>query len=245
METKCSKSLVDPLFRSFGYSFSYSIDAVDTRGGLWMGFKVQLVFDVVHVCQNFILVKVNECNGRLWYLCLFYDEPSTAKRVDVWEYAYQWLYNLEAPFLIMGDFNQVEYTWDKQSNSTNRIDGLDIFCDWKSSLRLMDISFKGPKFTWCNNREGDHIVFERLDKAYGSSDWRSIYPDSGIIHYPIQISDYAPIVFDSNPVENKERKPYKMDAWNLEHSECMEWMLGIWNIVSVWRLYARNGILNL
>lgn len=29
---------------------------------------------------------------------------------------------------------------------------------------LMDLGFRGPKYTWCNKREGTNSISERLDR---------------------------------------------------------------------------------
>ncbi|XP_074289494.1 uncharacterized protein LOC141614646 [Silene latifolia] len=93
----------------------------------------------------------------------------------------------------------------------------------------MDIPFKGPRFTWCNNRKGDKRVYERIDKAYGSKDWFTLFPNTGIKHYPIQISDHAPIEVDLNLVGTSGSKPFKLDAWVLDHEACMEKIQNAWN----------------
>ncbi|XP_074290932.1 uncharacterized protein LOC141617667 [Silene latifolia] len=93
---------------------------------------------------------------------------------------------------------------------------------------LVDIPFKGPQFTWCNNQKGQDRVYERLDKAMGSKDWFTFFPNTGLKHYPIQISDHAPIELDFNLISNGSRKPYKLDSWALEHEECVKEVQKAW-----------------
>ncbi|XP_074290915.1 uncharacterized protein LOC141617643 [Silene latifolia] len=81
---------------------------------------------------------------------------------------------------------------------------------------------QGPCFTWCNNRKGEQRVYERIDKAFGSKDWFTVFPNTGIKHYPIQISDHAPIEVDLNLATMSGNRPYKLDAWVLDHEECVE-----------------------
>ncbi|XP_074291821.1 uncharacterized protein LOC141618626 [Silene latifolia] len=119
---------------------------------------------------------------------------------------------LNHPFLIVGDFNQVEFESDKLSANKRVISGAYDFNLWRVSIELVDIPFKGLRFTWCNNRKGDKRVYERIDRALGSKDWFSLFPNTGIKYYPIQNSDHAPIELDLNLVQNVSKKPYKMDA---------------------------------
>ncbi|XP_074301170.1 uncharacterized protein LOC141632526 [Silene latifolia] len=143
-------------------------------------------------------------------------------RASVLQEVEEWIGSCNFPFLMVGDFNQVEYRCDKLSLSQRPIGGVDEFCLWKIRNELLDIPFKGPCFTWCNNRKGEKRVYERIDKAFGSKDWFTIFPHTGIKHYPIQISDHAPIEIDLNLVAMSGNRPYKIDAWVLDHEDCME-----------------------
>ncbi|XP_074288795.1 uncharacterized protein LOC141613951 [Silene latifolia] len=155
-----------------------------------------------------------------WYLVLFYGEPEQSLRMQVFDFLGSWLVSLDHPFIIVGDFNQVEFSSDKLSAKTGSIAGAMSFHNWRVEHELVDIPFKGPRFTWCNNRKGFRRVYERIDKAYGSKDWFSNFPNTGVKHFPIQISDHAPIELCFNLVKNSCKKPYEIESWNLHNEEC-------------------------
>ncbi|XP_074302417.1 uncharacterized protein LOC141633971 [Silene latifolia] len=138
----------------------------------------------------------------------------------VWMDLQNWLSKLEAPFFIIGYFNQLEFHEDKLGGDTGKIFGASYFSEWKTRNLLSDIVFKGPKFTWCNNRKGNSCIYERIDKALGSLDWCSFYPSTGITHLPIQCLDHAPIILDTELFGIKKRKSYKVEAWCLDYDEC-------------------------
>ncbi|XP_074318848.1 uncharacterized protein LOC141655680 [Silene latifolia] len=161
--------------------------------------------------------------------CFFYGAPCLSLRTSVLLEMEKWMETCHYPFLIVGDFNQVEYSCDKLSNSQRPIEGAEDFSLWKLRNDLVEVPFKGPRFTWCNNIKGNQRVYERLDKALGSKDWFSFFPDSGIKHYPIQISDHAPIEVDLNLIKNEGKKPYKIDAWALDYEECLEKVRQVWS----------------
>ncbi|XP_074305602.1 uncharacterized protein LOC141640820 [Silene latifolia] len=227
-EIKCKVALVDPMFRSFGFSRSFGVDADETKGGLWFGFRHDANFECLLACQNFIVIKVTQCSGRFWYLCLVYGEPVTHKREAVWNDLSEWIRSFDNPFLLIGDFNQVDYQEDKWGGSKGRIPGATLFNKWKTEHLLMDIPFKGPRFTWCNKRDDHSVVLERLDKGYGSWDWNDIFPNSGITHLPIQVSDHAPIIFETELITCNGRRPYRMEAWNLDYEECIRLVHNEW-----------------
>ncbi|XP_074290171.1 uncharacterized protein LOC141616907 [Silene latifolia] len=84
------------------------------------------------------------CKGSMWYLCCVYGEPDHSKRGPVWENFTHHLSSLDKPFLLIGDFNQVEFASDKLGGSDKLIRGANLFSYWKNSHCLMDIPFKGP-----------------------------------------------------------------------------------------------------
>ncbi|XP_074265958.1 uncharacterized protein LOC141588413 [Silene latifolia] len=177
---------------------------------------------LIKACNNFIILLVEKYNGRFWYIVLFYGAPSVHMRASGFLDLEQWIDTCKLPFLIVGDFNQVDYQCDKLSASQQPIEGAEEFNLWKLRNELVDIPFKGPRFTWCNNRKGEKRVYERLDKAMGSKDWLSLFPDMGLKHYPIQISDHAPIEVDLNLTCMAGKRPFKLDAWALDFEECLE-----------------------
>lgn len=87
-------------------------------------------------------------------MCFFYGASDFNSRAMVWDLLSLQINSFDAPYFLIGDFNQVELISDKQSNSKRRIRGADSFFKWKLDHQLIDIPFKGPRFTWCNNRDG-------------------------------------------------------------------------------------------
>ncbi|XP_074278011.1 uncharacterized protein LOC141601616 [Silene latifolia] len=233
IETKCNVNRVSPLFRSFGFVEATGVDANGAAGGLWVGWTKEARMSLIVACNNFMILSVEKLNGRLWYLVLFYGASKFELREKVFEGLEDYLQQLNHPFLIVGDFNQVEFGSDKLSTRNDYIRGACSFNNWKMRNELLDIPFKGPRFTWCNNRKGVHRIYERLDKALGSKEWFTLFPDTGIKHHPIQISDHAPIEIDLNLTTTKGKKPYKLDAWVLDYLECMQIIRRAWDLNDV------------
>ncbi|XP_074305343.1 uncharacterized protein LOC141640438 [Silene latifolia] len=120
--------------------------------------------------------------------------------------------------------------FDKLGGNKGSIDGAEFFSEWKVRNSLSDIAYKGPKFTWCNNRKGNKRIYERIDKGLASPLCYSVFPYSGIKHFPIQCSDHAPIIFDTGFFEPHKRKSFRMEAWAFEYEDSLrllkqEWFL--------------------
>ncbi|KAK9733812.1 hypothetical protein RND81_04G094000 [Saponaria officinalis] len=95
-------------------------------------------------------------------------------------------------------------------------------------MNLIDVPFKGPRFTWTSKRKDDERLLERLDKAYVSYDWFSLFPDVGITHYPIQFSDHAPIEINFSLNRMRGKRPYKIEYWSLEDKDCLDMISHNW-----------------
>ncbi|KAH9613032.1 hypothetical protein KSS87_008704 [Heliosperma pusillum] len=194
------------LFRSY-FTESFGVDVVGSSGGLWVGWKGKSMVHLVTKCNNFIILMINKYATSPWYLILFYGEPNTSLRMNVFDQLGSLIETLTYPYLILGDFNQVEFNCDKLSRNKGQINGAMNFSKWRITHELIDIPYKGPRFTWCNNRKGIHRVYERIDKGLGSKDWQHLFPNSAIRHYPIQISDHAPIELDLHLTKLKSSRP--------------------------------------
>ncbi|XP_074267464.1 uncharacterized protein LOC141590805 [Silene latifolia] len=122
---------------------------------------------------------------------------------------------------LKGDFNQVEDHADKLGGDKGTIFGAKFFSEWKTRNLLADIAYKGPKFTWCNNRFGSARIYERLDKGLISSNWYSFFPNTGLLHLPIQCSDHAPIIMDTELLSIHRQRSFKMEAWCFDYDDCL------------------------
>ncbi|KAF7143722.1 hypothetical protein RHSIM_Rhsim05G0192100 [Rhododendron simsii] len=75
---------------------------------------------------------------------------------------------------LQGDFNQVARVEDKIGGNLPSQNSLASFNDMLSECGLVDLEFKGPKFTWRNNRSGEDFIMERIDMAFANSEWREL-----------------------------------------------------------------------
>ncbi|XP_021740814.1 uncharacterized protein LOC110707087 [Chenopodium quinoa] len=119
--------------------------------------------------------------------------------------------------ILIGDFNQVEYSSDKVGGS-KFIAGQNEFKDWKLDIGLLDIPFSGPEFTWTNGHNNGDPTFERLDKAYATHNWLLDHPDAFLLHQPILFSDHVAVILQENAIA-VHRKPYRIDNWCLLSKE--------------------------
>ncbi|XP_021721367.1 uncharacterized protein LOC110688926 [Chenopodium quinoa] len=146
-----------------------------------------------------------------------YGSPHVANRLEVWHLISS-LLEIYPNIVIIGDFNQVEFYSDKLVGNF-AIPGQLDFINWRMGLNLVDVPFSGPKYTWTNNRLDSDPIFERLDKAYGSSTWFANYPDTHLVHQPILFSDHAAIILSDSIDPDHFKQPYRVENWCLSAVE--------------------------
>ncbi|KAK3009854.1 hypothetical protein RJ639_012839 [Escallonia herrerae] len=84
--------------------------------------------------------------------------------------------------------------------------------------RLSDFCFNcgrlghGNPYTWFNNRPLSENINERLDKAYGNTQWRILFPDVTVTHLPGKSSDHLPILIRTHKSYNLGPKPFRFVA---------------------------------
>lgn len=95
--------------------------------------------------------------------------------------------NFDGPWLCLGDFN-VFLDQSKKlggrpfSNSSN-----DVF-----RFGMIDLGFTGNPIIWSNNRQGKHLIKERLDRGLPSSQWIHLFPTFSLLHILAHASDTTP-----------------------------------------------------
>ncbi|KAF5444973.1 hypothetical protein F2P56_034064 [Juglans regia] len=62
---------------------------------------------------------------------------------------------------------------------------------------LLDMGFRGSKFTWCNRRGGSQCVSERLDRALANVSWGDKYSNASVTHGVEAYSDHNPILVNT------------------------------------------------
>ena len=68
------------------------------------------------------------------------------------------------------------------------------------------------QFISSNKRPAKANVKERLDQALANTDWRVLFPNAKVKHFPIIKSDHAPILLLTQGDLNSYPKPFRFEA---------------------------------
>lgn len=82
---------------------------------------------------------------------------------------------------------------------------MEVFQATLEDCRLMDLGYRGQKFTWNNGREGEDFIKERLDRVVANEAWCDIFPKADISVEEELSLDHCPI-FVTLHAEFKRRR---------------------------------------
>lgn len=99
-----------------------------------------------------------------------YASPKFHMRKCLWENLKNVARNVNEPWLVLGDFNEIFNQSEKLGGNKISLTRSNLFASTMDECNLLDIGFNGPKFTWTNKRKTNPI-YERLDRGWANVEW--------------------------------------------------------------------------
>lgn len=99
-------------------------------------------------------------------------------------------------WLLIGDFNLILQASDKSNDNLNRR-LMGEFRGTVNFLELKELSLRGRKFTWSND-----TTQTRIDRAFCSSEWDLVLPNSLLDAISSRVSDHSPLLLVGEAANN-------------------------------------------
>ncbi|GJY53712.1 non-LTR retroelement reverse transcriptase-like protein [Tanacetum coccineum] len=126
------------------------------------------------------------------------------------------------PWLICGDFNEI-IDMEKHSlhDSTATIpEGMSDFQDLVNYCELVDLSYQGPKYTWCNKRKDD-LICKKLDRVLANQEWLNHYTQSYCVFESGGCSDHNRCRLYMKEEAVRVKRPFKFSNVLVSHAGYM------------------------
>lgn len=164
------------------------------------------------------------------HLIVVYAAPTVGRRSGLWGQLKAEIENVDAPLIVGGDFNTI-VRLDERTGGNGRLslDSL-AFGEWINELSLIDMGFKGNKFTWRRGRVESTFVAKRLDRILCCAHARLKWQEAVVTHLPVMASDHAPLYLQLSPEAkgNPERRPFRFEAAWLNHPGFKDLLANSW-----------------
>lgn len=100
---------------------------------------------------------------------------------------------LDSPLCVLRDFNEIIiYQNEKKGDRLRPGKQLIDFRKVLQDNNLIDIGWRGQKFTWCNMHKDNTFIKERLDRAMANQVWWENLGSSGVEVLNFVRSDHLP-----------------------------------------------------
>ncbi|KAK0608600.1 hypothetical protein LWI29_033148 [Acer saccharum] len=204
---------------NLGFPNRFVVEALGFSGGIWLLWNDSRVkLEVVANSRHSIAVVID--NGSLfWVRTMVYANPNPVVMKSLWGYLSALRRCFKGPWVVMGDFNEIVSS-EKKRGGRNCFSKIG-FSDWISDNELIDMGFIGQKFTWMIKRGICEEIWERLDRALCSMEWRSLFTKGFIRHLPRNSSDHCPIMLNlhSSHVPRNPLKPFRFEVMWMKHED--------------------------
>lgn len=221
LETKMDNHL--PLLNPFGFFDMIEIHVEGQAGGML------ILWDHTVVNVHSFVRRSQEINATIevisthksWLFTSIYDSTDKNLRNKMWSNLIDMHTVHKGPWLVGGDFNDVLGVNKKICGNCINSNRARLLWDCINSCNLIDIGFKGCKYTWYNHRRKNNgLIMERLDKVFANEEWITLFPNAIVTHLPKTHSNHNPIKLELLLKYNYNlSRPFRLETFWTGHPE--------------------------
>jgi hypothetical protein len=112
-------------------------------GGVILLWKREIKVEQIFAAPNYIDVRVVENIQKVWRLTGIYGEPPWEDKYKTWDKMRELKENSDIPWIVMGDFNEIAYSHEKEGGNRRPQNYMQAFHDALSDCELEDIGYTG------------------------------------------------------------------------------------------------------
>ncbi|CAM8999282.1 unnamed protein product [Rhodiola kirilowii] len=187
IEKKKSVGDWESLKMKLGFKGCLSVDSRGRSGGLALLWVEDVEVVLISLSNYHIDVTVK---GEVQFdFTLFYGNPKVQDRGSSWDLLRSLKRDMGKPWVVMGDFNEVAYSWEMMSKRNRQMGQMRRFRECSDVCELTDLGYVGETFTFSNRRKNDEEVKARLDRAVANNAWRAMFSRETVKHGFANTSD--------------------------------------------------------
>jgi hypothetical protein len=248
METRMQQNKADRVRIKLGFDNCFVVNSKGKSGGLMLLWNSSCGVEIQNYSRRHINAVVQRLPDDLkWKFTGFYGHPEASRRTESWALLRHLASLSPEPWLCLGDFNEIVCMGEKTSKAARSYSQIRAFQCALSDSGLGDLGFKGPKFTWCNGREGSENNKERLDRAVANAEWCSLFNLVNVEVLPRTCSDHSPILVSASSTREvvwPKSNIFRFEAAWAKSKEQGEVIKKVWrakfNSESPWVTVMRN-----
>jgi len=230
-ETHAGGARADRICHGLGFENSFRIDAVGQRGGIWVLWRSEIgKVEIKESSEQFVYARI-ENEFEILNLIVVYAAPTVSRRSGLWEKLREVIRGIDGPVVIGGDFNTIVRLDERTGGNGCLSPDSVAFGDWINELSLIDMGFKGNRFTWKRGKSQQFYIAKRLDRILCCAHFRLKWQEATVTHLPCLASYHAPLYLQLLPKTgcDPSRRPFRFEAAWLQHEGFKELLLTSWD----------------
>ncbi|KAI0513412.1 hypothetical protein KFK09_009432 [Dendrobium nobile] len=164
-----------------------------------------------------------------WIVASIYGSTNALLRRSLWSDIEKHCSN-DLPMIVGGDFNcllsQAEKRGGKKFCLTQ---GSKDFSNFMIANDLHELSSMGSKFTWCNNKNGNARILEKLDRCLINSQALNSLQIAIVKHLPRIASDNCPLLLEIYKPKEKFNREIRYEETWVSYYGATTLVKNIWN----------------
>jgi hypothetical protein len=153
-----------------------------------------------------------------WYCTAIYGSPIYTIRTSVWSHLTNLRNIITAPWLMIGDFNEIRSAYEVTCGSFN-LSRANLFNDMINHCILLDVDTKGSFFTWRRSTHTRTHIRKRLDKCMMVVDWRLAFPHALVEILSPHNSDHNPLLLTCSKYRSIKSNMFHFQAAWISHPD--------------------------
>ncbi|CAA0843337.1 Unknown protein, partial [Striga hermonthica] len=145
-----------------------------------------------------------------WGIFVYFSTCKQA-RISQWEELLEDKDHWGDSWFTIGDWNDLRTAEEKLGGIKKSSRSFLGFNSFINRMGMDELPLQGYKFTWCNLRDGEGMVEEKLDRGFASFSWTQSYQNACISNKIKSASDHSLLLLDLGQQNNKRTARFHFD----------------------------------